>query len=179
MQGGKSVADCIPTPSGQNPGTTYDFGSFCDAFKSLGQYPKGCPSPANIPPIGNVAVVDAANFNPDGKTSTALSIKTDGINAYWVFKGGYIRDETYMGARESEKCGEICKNDSNCAATFFTSDTTIGSQGGFCFRLYSSDTLIKANDNYEHLCGVDIPHMKAAEVCKSSLGVVIWWARKP
>jgi len=48
---------------------------------------------------------------------------------YWSFKKGYIRDNVYMAARESDKCKDLCEQDKNCAAASFTQDTAIGSQG--------------------------------------------------
>jgi len=94
---------------------------------------------------------------------------------YWSFKKGYIRDNVYMAARESDKCKDLCEQDKNCAATYFIQDTAIGSQGGFCVIVDNSDTL---TTNLETRCGIDVAHIKAQEICLNSLGSTRWRAKK-
>jgi hypothetical protein len=120
VKGGKTVKDCIPSPDARNPDTKYDFASFCEAFKSLGQYPNGCPSKSHVKPQGDLELIQASDFDDQGKTLSDLSITKESTEpeAYWTFKKGYIRNKLYMAARESSKCEDVCKNDDNCAAAW-------------------------------------------------------------
>lgn len=192
--GGWDAQDCmvvVVSSSPQSSEVEFNHQHICEALKTLGQYPQGCPSNTHTVPTGTLTRITQLQLFDDGNNgyNTCNNPPNNGLLSiesrvdlndpsreigWFVLDGAYIAKTISMSYSDAVDgvCRDTCLGDSNCIAALALERRSAAD----CSIFYHSDTV----SAYERICSLPAPGYTATELCALSLrGQALWDAKCP